>query len=143
MEHERGVIKFAAIFLGYISYLLGGWDKTLEAMFIFMILDYATGYIKSLLCSKLSSAKAYEGLIKKSSYIFMVLIGASLDRVIIENHLNIPITVLGFPISFKAMMICSVIATEGISIAENLSEIKVVFPHYILNLFKKINDDKK
>ena len=87
----------------------------------------------------------YKGLIKKTGYIFAVIVGAALDRLIIANNLNVPITILGFPISFKVMMICSVIGTEGISIAENLKEMGLIVPFPIKKLFKQLkqDDDKK
>jgi len=113
----------------------------MEVMFIFMACDYITGYLRSLLKKKLSSKTGYKGLIKKTGYIFAVVVGAALDRLIIANNLNVPITILGFPISFKIMMICSVVGTEGISIVENLKEMGLIVPFPIKKLFKQLKQD--
>lgn len=145
MEKEKGIIKFFIIVGSYLSYFIGGWSISMEVMFIFMACDYITGYLRSLLKKKLSSKTGYKGLIKKTGYIFAVIVGAALDRLIVVNNLNVPITILGFPISFKIMMICSVVGTEGISIVENLKEMGLIVPFPIKKLFKQLkqDDDKK
>ena len=143
MEKEKGIIKFFIIVGSYLSYFIGGWSISMEVMFIFMACDYITGYLRSLLKKKLSSKTGYKGLIKKSGYIFAVVVGAALDRLIIANNLNVPITLLGFPISFKIMMICSVVGTEGISIVENLKEMGLIVPFPIKKLFKQLKQDDK
>lgn len=142
MEKEKGIIKFFIILGSYLSYFIGGWSISMEVMFIFMACDYITGYLRSLLKKKLSSKTGYKGLIKKTGYIFAVVVGAALDRLIIANNLNVPITILGFPISFKIMMICSVVGTEGISIAENLKEMGLIVPFPIKKLFKQLKQDE-
>ena len=141
MEKEKGIIKFVIIVGSYLSYVIGGWSIAMEVMFIFMACDYITGYLRSLLKKKLSSKTGYKGLIKKTGYIFAVVVGAALDRLIIANNLNVPITILGFPISFKIMMICSVVGTEGISIVENLKEMGLIVPFPIKKLFKQLKQD--
>ena len=142
MEKEKGIIKFFIILGSYLSYFIGGWSISMEVMFIFMACDYITGYLRSLLKKKLSSKTGYKGLIKKTGYIFAVVVGAALDRLIIANNLNVPITILGFPISFKIMMICSVVGTEGISIAENLKEMGLIVPFPIKKTFKQLKQDE-
>lgn len=141
MEKEKGIIKFFIIIGSYLSYFIGGWSISMEVMFIFMACDYITGYLRSLLKKKLSSKTGYKGLIKKTGYIFAVVVGAALDRLIIANNLNVPITILGFPISFKIMMICSVVGTEGISIVENLKEMGLIVPFPVRKLFKQLRQE--
>ena len=142
MEKEIGIGKMLISALSYILFLLGGWNWTLGAMFIFMVSDYATGYIRSCLKGQLSSKVGYKGLLKKCSYIFIVLIGAALDRVLEENNIQIPVSFFGAPVSFKVLLICSVIGTEGISIVENLGAIGVKFPTSIIRLFKQFQQQQ-
>lgn len=142
MEKEIGFGKMLITGFGYILFLLGGWNWTLGAMFIFMVSDYATGYIRSCLKGQLSSKVGYKGLLKKCSYIFIVLIGAALDRVLEENNIQIPISFFGAPVSFKVLLICSVIGTEGISIVENFAEMGIKFPFTIRKLFKQLQQDE-
>ena len=141
MEKEKGIIKFVIIVGSYLSYFIGGWSISMEVMFIFMACDYITGYLRSLLKKKLSSKTGYKGLIKKTGYIFAVVVGAALDRLIIAHNLNVSITILGFPISFKIMMICSIVGTEGISIVENLKEMGLIVPFPIKRLFRQLKQD--
>ncbi|KYM50705.1 holin [Fusobacterium necrophorum subsp. funduliforme] len=142
MEKERGIIQFLLMIAGYIGFLLGGWNWTLGGMFIFMVSDYATGYIRSCLKGQLSSKVGYRGLLKKCSYIFVVLVGATLDRVLLENNIKIPVSFFGNPASFKVLLICKIIGTEGISIVENLAEIGLKFPLSIRKLFKQLQQDE-
>lgn len=142
MEKEKGIIKIAITTMGYLSYFLGGWGISLETLFIFMICDYISGYMKSMIKGKLSSKIGFKGLIKKASYLIAVIVGVSLDKLILENHLNIPITIFAVPISFKIMIIFSIIGTEGISIVENLAEIGIKFPFPVKKLFKQLQQDE-
>ncbi|CAL7894045.1 phage holin family protein [Fusobacterium necrophorum] len=142
MEKEKGIIKIAITAMGYLSYFLGGWGISLETLFIFMICDYISGYMKSMMKGKLSSKTGFKGLVKKASYLIAVIVGVSLDKLILENHLNIPITIFGVPISFKIMIIFSIIGTEGISIVENLAEIGIKFPFPVKRLFKQLQQDE-
>ena len=60
--------------IGFILYLLGGWSKSLEIMMTFIIVDYISGYLKSIYKKEISSKKAFRGIIKKASCILAVII---------------------------------------------------------------------
>ena len=49
MEKEKGIIKFVIVISSYLSYFIGGWSISMEVMFVFMVCDYITGYLRSLL----------------------------------------------------------------------------------------------
>ncbi|CAL7895381.1 phage holin family protein [Fusobacterium necrophorum] len=142
MEREKWVVRMLVSISGYLAYFLGGWSLSLETLFVFMVCDYITGYMKSMLKGKLSSKVGFRGLVKKASYLVAVTIAVSLDRLILENHLNIPVTILGVPVSFKIMIISSIVGTEGISIVENLGAIGVKFPTSIIRLFKQFQQQQ-
>lgn len=139
---EHWTIK---ILLGFLLSLLGGWGKLLKAMFIFIFVDYATGYLKSIYKKEVSSKVAYKGLIKKTSYLLAVIVGATLDELLIEATIKIPLTIFNFPVSFRTLIILAVIGNEGISIAENLGEVNFPFPKPIKKVFKQLrqNEDEK
>ena len=60
--------------IGFILYLLGGWSKSLEIMMTFIIVDYISGYLKSIYKKEISSKKAFRGIIKKTSCILADLL---------------------------------------------------------------------
>ena len=93
--------------IGFILYLLGGWSKSLEIMMTFIIVDYISGYLKSIYKKEISSKKAFRGIIKKASCILAVIIGASLDKLIEGTPINIPISLFNVPLSFKELIIFS------------------------------------
>lgn len=124
--------------IGFILYLLGGWSKSLEIMMTFIIVDYISGYLKSIYKKEISSKKAFRGIIKKASCILAVIIGASLDKLIEGTSINIPISLFNVPLSFKELIIFSVIGNEGISIIENLGEMNFPFPLFIKKFFKQL-----
>lgn len=138
-----GIFKRFCIGLG--AYLIGGWSKLLEIMVIFIVVDYASGYLKGIYKKEISSKIGYRGLVKKSSYMLAVIIGASLDRLIYTSSFNIPITIFNIPVSFRDLIILSIIGNEGISIVENLGEMNILIPEPIKKFFKQLkqNNDKK
>ncbi|WP_314812433.1 holin family protein [Fusobacterium pseudoperiodonticum] len=129
---------FIRSIIGFILYLLGGWDKSLEIMMTFIIIDYISGYLKSIYKKEISSKKAFKGIIKKTSCILAVIIGASLDKLVEGTPINVPIAVLNVPLSFKELIIFSIIGNEGISIIENLGEMNFPFPSFIKKFFKQL-----
>lgn len=52
---------------GFIAGALGGWDKWLIALVIFVIFDYITGVIKAIYKKQLSSEIGFKGILKKGT----------------------------------------------------------------------------
>lgn len=92
---------------------------------IFIITDIITGYLKAIKNKKLSSSVSRDGYIKKAGYLVALAFGFLIDFI-----LDLRLFLKG------TAVIC--IATEGISIYENLSEIGVKLP--FVKYFKKMND---
>jgi toxin secretion/phage lysis holin len=113
-----------------IAFLLGGLDNLVIALAIFMTVDYVTGVIAGFNDKEISSKRALKGLGKK---------GAMLSLVIISNQLDI---ITGNGSHFmRNSMIFFLIATEGISIIENLGKLGVSVPKFLSDRFEQMKNE--
>ncbi len=91
---------------------------------IFIFTDVITGYLKALKLRKINSSISRDGYIKKISWIIAILLGFVIDYLVKVN-----IFLIG------SVLVC--IATEGISIYENFSELGIHLPFQ--KYFSKLN----
>lgn len=82
---------------------------------LFVFIDVLTGYLKALKFKKVNSSISRDGYIKKIGWVIAILLGFLIDVFVEVN-----IFLIG------SAIVC--IATEGISIYENLGEIGVNLP---------------
>ena len=109
-----------------VSALFGGWDSSLQALLLFMVIDYLMGLVvagvfkksKKTKSGALSSKKCWEGLARKGGTLAVVLVGAQLDKVVGIDYVRD-----GVCIAF--------IANEAISIIENAGLMGVPIPAVI------------
>lgn len=102
------------------------------------IIDYITGLMA---CpsrgEKVSSYKSFKGIAKKISMYLLIIVGFMIDILIIYGVEN-----LGFTFNFPTIVSCIVavwlICNEIISILENLIDIGVALPKFLLPLIKLI-----
>ncbi len=123
----------AAIGTGIVTTLLGGWDRALEILLIFIVLDYITGLGAAIKTKTISSRAGFEGLFKKGSIFLVVILAAQLDR-ITGNAAAV----------FRTATCFFFIANDGISIVENVGEMGVTLPTFIIRALEKMrgaNDD--
>lgn len=118
-----------AVVASTLTTLLGGWDKALEILLIFIILDYVTGMGAAYKTKTLRSSVGFEGLFKKGSIFLVVVLAAQLDR----------LTGTGTPI-FRTATCFFFIANDGLSILENVSEMGVALPSFLTKALAKIRD---
>lgn len=130
--------------IGSFFYLIGGWNVVMEVMLIFIVIDYITGVLKGIYKKEVSSKVGTKGLIKKVSYILAIIIGASLDKIILEHSLKMPLSIFNIPLSFRDIIAFSIVGNEGISIVENLAEMNILIPNSVKKFLKQLkqNDDK-
>lgn len=111
---------------GFFVENLGGWDKWLETLIIFMVSDYITGMVLAAVWHRspktedgaLDSRAGYKGLIKKCGILLAVLVAYRFDLLLGMNVAR-NATVVGF------------IINETVSIMENLGLMGVPFPEPI------------
>lgn len=100
---------------GALIGLLGGWDKLITALLIFMCLDYLTGVIKAIYNKDLSSEIGFKGLAKKVLILIIVAVA-----VIVENTMGVP--------AIREMVIMFFTINEAISILENAAQMGLPIP---------------
>ncbi len=120
-----------AIAAGVASTLLGGWDKSLEILLIFIIMDYITGVAAAFKTKTLRSSVGFEGLMKKGAVFLIVILAAQLDR-IIGNAAGV----------FRTATAFFFIANEGLSIVENVGEMGIKLPGFITGALTKLRDEQ-
>lgn len=94
---------------------------------IFIFSDVITGYLKAFKYKKVNSSISRDGYIKKVSWIVALLLGFATDY-----FMDLNIFLIG------SAVVC--VATEGISVYENLGELGINLP--FKKYFEKINDSK-
>ena len=92
---------------------------------ILIFSDVLTGYLKALKNKKINSSISRDGFIKKIGWIIALILGVLLDYFI---HVHIFL--------FGTAIVC--LATEAISVYENLSDIGVKLP--FAKYFEKVKD---
>ena len=112
-----------------LAYLLGGLDNLVAALAIFMICDYITGIMVGFKEKKVNSYRAFRGLTKKVGMLVFVIIANQLDM--ITGNQN------GF---LRDTMLTFLIATEGISIIENVGRLGVTPPAFIKKALEQLSD---
>lgn len=129
------VVKFLAALAGGIAGLFGGWDTMLKVLVAAMAIDYITGWIVAIMGNSLKSESghlnsevAWKGLLKKGMALFVVLLGAMLDKAVGQDV-------------FRNMVVWFYIANEGLSILENLALAGVPFPQSIKRMLEQMRDD--
>lgn len=91
---------------------------------MFIFIDVLTGYLKAIKNKKVNSSISRDGYIKKIGWIVAILLGFLIDILVKVNLFLI-----------GSAIVC--IATEGISVYENLGEIGVNLP--FKRYFEKID----
>ena len=103
----RTMALFSAIGAAF-SFLVGGVDKLVTALLVFVVIDYVTGLIAAWKTATLDSKKGFDGIKRKFVMLLVVIMAQWIDACI-------------FGIStFRTMVIFAYLGNEGLSIIENL-----------------------
>lgn len=131
------IVTATGAVLGALISLAGGWDTALQALVVFMILDYLTGVIVAAVfhasnktkSGKLSSVAGIKGIAKKILMLFMVVAGQYADVVLGIDY-------------FRTAVIIALIANELISLIENagLAGIEVPILSKAVEALKAMDD---
>lgn len=115
------------------NFIYSGDMYLLYAVLIFMTIDVITGWAKALKNGNLWSTKSVYGTGRKLLALFVVIIANIIDNILGLNGIVI-IAIMYY-----------YIATEGLSILENLAEMNVPFPEQIkdkLEVLKEKGSEK-
>ena len=117
--------------IGVLAYLLGGWDRGMEALIILVATDYATGLMKATVNKNLSSYIGFRGIFKKVSIFVLIAVSVQLEK--ITNQ----------PETIHNLVAYCLITNEAISILENVAEMGVPIPDVLKNMLKKMKNTSK
>lgn len=121
----------------FLIQALGGWDKQLQTLIIFMVIDFITGLIVALVFHKSgktqtgagSSLACFLGIVKKVCMLLLIIIAQQVD-----NLMNLDFT--------RTTLVLFLIANEGLSILENfgLMGFDKIMPEFLKNALEVLKD---
>lgn len=120
-----------------LAYYIGAVAVPVIVLCAVMVIDYATGMISAWKSADLSSKKGIFGIIKKVCYLVLVCVGMGVDWLIYCGMAQIGIK-LNYTIFFGVLVTVWLIINELISILENLKNIGVPLPKFLLTIVKKL-----
>lgn len=140
MENRVGmVIKgIVSTVLGVLNSIFGILAIPILLLVISNVVDYVTGILASKFRGQeISSYKGIRGITKKVCMWLLIIVGAILDELIIYAVAQFGLTI---SISFIVAAIVAVwlIVNELISILENLKDIGVPMPEFIVKVTKNL-----
>lgn len=115
------------MFGGVIATTVGGFDSMLMTLLVFIILDLITGFLKGLMNKCLDSRKMKRGIISKAFEMLIVVIAVRLDM--LTGNIGI----------FRNMAVCFYIATECLSILENVGEF-IDLPDFLKDFLEQLKE---
>lgn len=111
-----------------VSRWLGGFDGLLEALVIFMFVDYATGIFCAIAERKLSSAVGFRGILRKVLVLMLVGVANAMDTYLIEGDDQL----------LRTAVIFFYLSNEGISILENATRLGLPIPNRLRSFLAQI-----
>ena len=111
IEYTQIELRIMALFSAIgaaFSFLVGGVDKLITALLIFVALDYLTGLIAAWKTATLDSKKGFDGIKRKFIMLIIVIMAHWID-----------VSIFGVS-TCRSMVIFAYLGNEGLSIVENL-----------------------
>ena len=106
-------------------------------LFLVMVVDYISGMVRSWARGELSSRVGVFGIVKKVAYLLAVVVAIVADWVVQTAAGQIGVDLGGF-LYFGLLVTIWLILNECISILENISEIGVPLPAFLVTLIQKL-----
>lgn len=133
---KDSVFAVAAVIGGTVSGFLGGFDKAMQTLLVFMLVDFITGILIAAVwkkspktsCGSIESKAAGKGLIRKFMYLVMVLVAVQIDSVLGLGDLTRNAAIFGF------------VGVEGMSIVENMGIMGVPLPKQLTKAFELLKE---
>ncbi len=111
IEYTQIELRIMALFSAIgaaFSFLVGGVDKLITALLVFVVIDYVTGLIAAWKTAALDSKKGFEGIKRKIVMLLIVILAHWLDEGLFGVN------------TCRSMVIFAYLGNEGLSIIENL-----------------------
>ena len=136
MEGKNMRAVFSAA-LAVLTNYLGIVAIPIIVLIISMIVDYVTGMAAAWCHAELSSRKGAKGIVKKVSYLALVVAAMAIDWLIYCGLNQIGIN-MSYSVFFAVLVAVWLIVNEIISILENLSRTGVPIPKFLTKIIEKI-----
>ena len=117
------------LFVTVVSYLIGGWDTTLQVLLVFMLLDVITGMYKAWISGLFRSKNFRQGLMTKGLFFAVLIVAYQMDLMAGNTE----------PV-IRTITAVFYIGVEGTSLLENLGEIGVPIPSFFKKRLKVFQD---
>lgn len=136
MQNKEMQMFISAAFAG-LMYYLGIIAVPIMVLIVAMVVDYITGMSAAWYNSELSSKKGIKGIVKKVSYLALVVVAMIIDWLIScgLQQINIDMT---YSVFFAVLVAVWLIINELISILENLSRTGVPIPTFLNKIINKL-----
>lgn len=139
MENINTIKAIVTGVAAFLSALLGTLYIPVLLMILCNIIDYATGLMaaKNRPDGGISSYRSIKGIKKKVSMWLLVVVGAILDQLLLYASQTIGVKI---PVTFLIACVVAIwiICNEIISILENMIDIGIQIPSFLLPLVKNI-----
>lgn len=128
---------FASI-MGVLNSIFGILAIPIVLLVICNIIDYVTGILASKFRGQeISSYKGIKGITKKIGMWLLIVVGAILDELIVYSVAQLGL-VMPFTFVISCVVAVWIICNELISILENLKDMEVPLPDFLMKLTKNI-----
>ncbi|MGS0765903.1 phage holin family protein [Syntrophomonas curvata] len=127
---KTAVGLMSAVVTGAIAQVLGGWDMWLQALVLFVVLDYITGLMAAAIEKKLRSEVGFRGVMKKVFIFCLVAVAFQADMLLGTEIIRV--AVIGF-----------YLGTEGLSILENAGRAGLPLPEALRNALIQVKGSGK
>jgi len=103
-----------------------------------MVCDYLSGMISAWITNTVSSRTGIIGIVKKACYLLVVAVAMVADWLIQSALVQAGIAISSSMFLFGLIVIIWLIINELISILENMAEIGVPLPDFLVSIIKKL-----
>ena len=136
IEYTQIELRIMALFSAIgaaFSFLVGGVDKLITALLVFVVIDYVTRLIAAWKTATLDSKKGFEGIKRKFVMLLIVIMAHWIDA-----------GILGIS-TCRSMVIFAYLGNEGLSIIENLDRMGYgeYIPAFIREKLAQLRSEKK
>lgn len=137
-NYEMKTIQTAlAAFFALIAHYFGIIIVPIVVLCAVMGIDYITGMIAAWKNKNLSSKKGMFGIVKKICYLALVSVGMGVDWLIYSGLKQVGYD-SGYTIFFGVLVTIWLVINELISILENLKNIGVPLPGFLMSIVKRL-----
>ena len=120
--------------MAYFKELIG----PLIVLGVVMVVDYVTGISAAWVSKELSSRVGLIGIVKKLAYLAAVGVAVVIDYIIQQAIIKVGVELNSIGVYFGLIVTVWLILNECLSILENLAEIGVPLPKFLLSAVERL-----